>query len=304
MNSFATRDASLDALAAPIRELAVAASTPTSSRARCRRSLAADLEPVSWPDDPALEWAPPGHGDLYPSLLSSGMLDALLEAGYEYAFVANVDNLGGVMDPRASSAGSRASASRFAWRSPTARPPTARAGISRAGRGGTGSSCASWRRPPRRTSPPTTTSTAIASSTRTRCGSSLPALAAVLRERDGALGLPLIVNRKTVDPADRASPAVLQLESAMGAAIEVFDDARRDRVPRERFAPVKTTTDLLALRSDAYALTDEWHLELAARRARARARRARPAVLRARARSRRALPRRRALARGVRPACR
>jgi UTP--glucose-1-phosphate uridylyltransferase len=55
----------------------------------------------------------------------------------------------------------------------------------------------------------------------------------------------------------------VQLETAMGAAIDVFDGARALRVPRRRFAPVKTTNDLLALRSDAYELTEEAHVELA-----------------------------------------
>src|SRR4051812_26627571 len=67
----------------------------------------------------------------------------------------------------------------------------------------------------------------------------------------------MIVNRKTVDPSDKGSPEVVQLETAMGAAIDVFDGARALRVPRTRFAPVKTTNDLLALRSDAYGLTDD-----------------------------------------------
>jgi len=85
----------------------------------------------------------------------------------------------------------------------------------------------------------------------------LEALDALLRERDGVLGLPMIVNRKTVDPGDSSSTDVVQLESAMGAAIGVFDGARALRVSRRRFAPVKTTNDLLALRSDAYVLTDD-----------------------------------------------
>ena len=77
------------------------------------------------------------------------------------------------------------------------------------------------------------------------------------------LGLPIIVNRKTVDPTDSSSPAVVQLETAMGAAIGVFDGARALHVPRRRFAPVKTTNDLLALRSDAYVLHDDKRVELA-----------------------------------------
>ena len=117
---------------------------------------------------------------------------------------------------------------------------------------------------------------------------SLPALKTLLDERDGVLGLPLIVNEKTVDPSDPASPAVIQLETAMGAAIEVFDGAAALRVPRKRFAPVKTTDDLLVVRSDAYSLTDEARMELAGARRRA-ARGARSGLLQAAARLRRAL---------------
>ncbi len=78
-----------------------------------------------------------------------------------------------------------------------------------------------------------------------------------LAEHDGVLELPLIINRKTVDPRDSSSTAVLQLESAMGAAIESFRGAQVVCVPRTRFVPVKTTDDLLVLRSDVYELTDD-----------------------------------------------
>jgi UTP--glucose-1-phosphate uridylyltransferase len=88
----------------------------------------------------------------------------------------------------------------------------------------------------------------------------LRSLAALMDERDGVLGLPMIVNRKTVDPGDPSSPKVIQLETAMGAAIDVFEGAAALRVPRERFAPVKTTNDLLVVRSDAYVLTDDAHI--------------------------------------------
>src|SRR4029079_7036553 len=89
---------SLEALA---RHAGLAADVPPDFVQNKEPKLAAQsLRPVSWPAAPALEWAPPGHGDLYPALVSSGMLAALLEAGYRYAFVANVDNLGAVLDPR------------------------------------------------------------------------------------------------------------------------------------------------------------------------------------------------------------
>ena len=101
-----------------------------------------------------------------------------------------------------------------------------------------------------------TDSSAIRTSTSTTCGSTCARSTTLLRERDGVLGLPMIVNEKTVDPADPSSPAVFQLETAMGAAIGVFEGARAIRVPRSRFVPVKKTTDLLVLRSDAYVLGD------------------------------------------------
>ena len=59
---------------------------------------------------------------------------------------------------------------------------------------------------------------------------------------------------ETVDPTDPSSPAVVQVETAMGAAIEAIDGAAALCVPRTRFAPVKTTSDLLVVRSDAYVL--------------------------------------------------
>src|SRR4051794_11046254 len=99
MNSFSTRDATLDALR-DRSELPVGDLPLDFLQSREPKLDANTLEPVEWPDDPALEWAPPGHGDIYPALEGSGMLDALLERGYRYAFVSNSDNLGAVLEPR------------------------------------------------------------------------------------------------------------------------------------------------------------------------------------------------------------
>ena len=43
----------------------------------------------------------------------------------------------------------------------------------------------------------------------------------------------------------------------MGAAVEVFDGSRALAVDRSRFLPVKTTNDLLLIRSDLYRLTED-----------------------------------------------
>ena len=59
---------------------------------------------------------------------------------------------------------------------------------------------------------------------------------------------------------------MFQIETAMGAALGVIEGARALRVPRDRFTPVKTTNDLLALRSDAYEVADDGRVVLVAER--------------------------------------
>jgi UTP--glucose-1-phosphate uridylyltransferase len=260
MNSFATRDDSLAALAAhPDIESDVPLDFVQNKVPKIR---ADDLQPVSWPADPSLEWAPPGHGDLYTALVTSGMLETLREHGYRYAFVSNSDNLGAVLDDRILSwvAGEEA---------PFAMEVARRTQADRKG-GHIARRREDGRLVLRETAQtPEEDLEALQDVGRhpyvntNNLWVDLEALSDTLREREGVLGLPIIVNRKTVDPTDPSSPAVIQLETAMGAAIGVFDGARALHVPRRRFAPVKTTNDLLALRSDAYALHDDKRVELA-----------------------------------------
>merc|ERR1719254_162700 len=91
----------------------------------------------------------------------------------------------------------------------------------------------------------------------------LVALNGIFDKHNGSIPLPVMKNAKTVDPRDKKSLPVLQLETAMGAAISCFEGATAVVIPRERFAPVKTTNDLLALRSDAYQITDDFRIVLA-----------------------------------------
>jgi len=60
--------------------------------------LKENLSPGVWPIDPDCEWNPPGHGDIYSALITSGILNELISKGYTYAFLSNSDNLGGIMD--------------------------------------------------------------------------------------------------------------------------------------------------------------------------------------------------------------
>jgi UTP--glucose-1-phosphate uridylyltransferase len=262
MNSFATRD---DSLAALREHPEIESDVPLDFlQNKVPKVRADDLQPVSWPKDPRLEWAPPGHGDLYTALLTSGMLDELLGHGYRYAFVSNSDNLGAVLEPRilAWVAGGE-----IAFAMEVARRTAAdRKGGHIARRRGDGLLLRETAQTPEEDLEKLQDVNRHPYVNTNNLWVDLEALRDTLEARDGVLGLPIIVNRKTVDPGEPDSPAVVQLETAMGAAIGVFDGAQAVHVPRRRFAPVKTTNDLLALRSDAYVLRDDHRVELAPER--------------------------------------
>ena len=250
MNSFRTHDDTLAALAR-YGDLAVAGLDLGFVQNQEPKLRADDLTPISWPADPSLEWCPPGHGDLYTALTTSGMLDRLLSLGYRYASVSNSDNLGAA--PNAVIAG---------WFATTGAPYAAeicrRTAADR--KGGHLAIRKSDRRLILRDTAQTPKEEMDYFTDEFRhpffhtnnLWFDLEALARTLRERKSVLGLPLIKNEKTVDPADPSSPKVIQIETAMGAAIEVFEGATAIGVGRDRFLPVKTTSDLLVLRSDAY----------------------------------------------------
>ena len=260
MNSFATRE---DTLAALERHPGVKLDgLPLDFvQGKVPKLLADGFEPVRWQADPALEWAPPGHGDVFTSLATSGLLDALLEQGYEYLFLSNSDNLGAVLEPRILTWFAR---ERLPFLSEVVdRTEADRKGGHLARRREDGGLVL------RETAQvPDEDRDAFEDNTRHRFFNAnsiwvnLHALRDTLDARDGVLGLPMIVNRKTVDPTDPSSPEVVQLETAMGAAIGVFEGASAVHVPRGRFAPVKTTSHLLVVRSDAYELAEDWTVRL------------------------------------------
>jgi UTP--glucose-1-phosphate uridylyltransferase len=226
---------------------------------------AESLLPISWPDNPALEWCPPGHGDLYPSLLGSGLLQTLLKEGKKYFFVSNADNLGATLDLRILNYFAESDA-------PFLMEVTRRTGADRKG-GHLGSRKSDDRLLLRESAQcPEADMDSFQDIDRHRYFNTnslwirLERLEEELDRGSGLLPLPLIRNVKTVDPRDKKSPKVYQLETAMGAAIECFEGAIAVEVPRSRFAPVKTTADLLSVRSDAYELDGEYRLLLKAER--------------------------------------
>ncbi|MCO5206920.1 MAG: UTP--glucose-1-phosphate uridylyltransferase [Anaerolineae bacterium] len=258
MNSFNTRD---DSLAALMRYDALQSTIPLDFlQHKVPKIVRSDLSPASYPDDDELAWNPPGHGDIYIALVTSGMLDTLLAADYRYAFVSNSDNLGAVMEtailgyfvanqlPFMMEAADRTESDK---------------------KGGHLAQRADGRLILRESAQcPDEDGAAFQNVTRHRYFNTnnlwirLPALKALLDEKNNVLGLPMIRNAKTIDPRDPGSTPVYQIETAMGSAIGVFAGAGAVRVPRSRFAPVKTTDDLLAVRSDAYVLTADDRIAL------------------------------------------
>lgn len=219
------------------------------------------LAPAVCEENPDMAWCPPGHGDLYASLLGSGQLESLLDTGVRYAFVSNSDNLGATLD--LDLLHYFAHSEKAFLMEVTRRTGTDRKGGHLAVDKETGhlllresAQCAEadmdtfqdidkhryfntnnlWLR--------------------------LDLIKEALEQHGGFLPLPVIKNVKNLNPRDTSTPKVIQLEVAMGSAIGTLENTGAIIVDRTRFAPVKSTEDLFALRSDAYVLTDDVRLEL------------------------------------------
>jgi len=256
MDSFRTRDDSLAVLA---KHEGLAGELPLDFlQHKVPRIRADDRTPISWPAEPNYEWCPPGHGDLYTALLTSGILDALVEAGFRTAFVSNADNLGAVLDLELLGWFAESGAP-FAMEVKE-RTVADRKGGHLALRKEGGLLLRETAQCPPEEQAEFEDIKLYRFFNTNNLWLDLHALRETLRERDGVLGLPMIKNLKPVDPRDPNSPQVIQLETAMGAALSVFEGARAICVPAHRFAPVKTTNDLLSVRSDAYELAADFRI--------------------------------------------
>ncbi|MCC9601896.1 UTP--glucose-1-phosphate uridylyltransferase [Stieleria sp. JC731] len=211
--------------------------------------------PAEWPEDPSMQWCPPGHGDIYAALVTSGTLEKLLAQGRRYLFVSNADNLGATLDLRI--LGHFVDGKKSFMMEVADRTAADKKGghLAKDKQGGLLLREKAQCHPDEETQ--------FQDITRHRYFNTnnlwidLQQLDDFLKAGDGTVALPTITNRKTVDPKDSSSTPVFQLETAMGAAIEVLPNTDAIRVPRSRFAPVKTTGDLLAVRSDAYEVRQD-----------------------------------------------
>jgi len=221
--------------------------------------VANDFSAANRPDDPGKEWNPAGHGDIYTALNISGTLDKLAEAGIEYLFISNIDNLGATldltildymaknnlpfimevcrrreMDKKGGHLAKDASSGRLVLRERAQAADEDIPAFEDIEKYSYFNSNSIW--------------------------ISVPALRALMKEK-GTLELPLIANKKHLVPTDKQSPEVYQIESAMGAAMGLFDGAQALEIPQTRFRPVKKYDDLLLLWSDRFELSKAWELE-------------------------------------------
>jgi UTP--glucose-1-phosphate uridylyltransferase len=217
------------------------------------------LAPASWPRNPELEWNPPGHGDVYAALYASGMLQKLLDEGIRYGFISNSDNLGAGIDEALLGYFAEERLP-FMMEVAEKTPSDIKGGHLARHRNGRlllreAAQC------------PKAEIAAFQDIQRYRFfnTNNIWINLEFLREliaRERIIELPMIVNPKTLDPRDEKSPAVYQIETAMGSGISLFEGAAAVNVPRSRFLPVKTCNDLLAVRSDCFVYSEREGLKL------------------------------------------
>ncbi len=222
------------------------------------------LMPVSWPADPEKEWCPPGHGDVYSSLYTTGLLDTLIGKGFTYVFISNTDNLGANLDIQILGYMVEQQIPMLmevAYRSASDR----KGGHLAQGQKGRFLIREFAQCPTEELEHFQNIETYQFFNTN-NVWIHLPYLRQMLQQYDGFLPLPPIFNRKPVDPTQPASLPVIQMESAMGSAIALIPGASALRVPRSRFLPVKRCEDLLVIQSDVYQQTHSYRLVMNSKR--------------------------------------
>jgi len=213
-----------------------------------------DLAPANWPENRHLEWNPPGHGDVYTALLTSGTLQQLLDEGIRYAFIANLDNLVATIDKSLLGFFSEKG---FPFMMEVAEriPVDFKGGHMARHKNGhlilrEAAQC------PKREIEKCRDVSHYKYFNTNNIWLDLRFLKSLI-EKQGTIKLPMIMNPKNLDPRNEFSPPVYQIETAMGSAISIIEEATAIKVPRSRFFPVKTCNELLAVRSDCFLFSDD-----------------------------------------------
>ncbi len=253
MDSFNTQEDS----AKELQKAGLSQDFPTSFlQHRVPRLLKGSLEPIVC-KDPREEWCPPGHGDIYFTLVETGILDKLINSGFEIAFISNGDNLGATVDPSIVCFMLREELDFAMEMTPKTLADKKGGAIYRKIVGGVFQhyELLETAQVPEEYMHEFTGMGKF----RTFSTNNLWIRLKSLKKRwaEGNFRLSLIVNPKIVEGKE-----VLQLETAMGSAVGNFSSFKGIIIPRDRFAPVKKTEDYLVRRSDAYVLNEDFSLTM------------------------------------------
>lgn len=203
--------------------------------------------PESFEDNNS-SWYPPGHGDLFESIARSGILDELLDQGKEILFVSNGDNLGATVDFNILNYMLDTGAEYIMELTDKTRADV---------KGGTlinydgHVQLLEIAQVPKEHVEEFKSIKKFKYFNTNNLWVNLKAVKRLVEE--DALKMEIIPNPKVVKEGN-VEHNVLQLETAVGAAIRYFKGARGVNVPRSRFLPVKTCSDLLLVKSDLYSL--------------------------------------------------
>jgi len=253
MNSFNTRDDTLSYLE-KYPELKLPEIPLDFLQNKFPKIKQSDLSPLQNKKD-NLNWNPPGHGEIYLVLMISGVLDQLLDSGFEYSFLSNSDNLGAVVDEKILNYFAENNIS-FMMEVCKRSQGDRKGGHLAQTRGGRLVLRETAQCPEQEIDEFQDIEKYQYFNTN-NLWVNLKALKDQLIKNDYLLPLSLIINPKEVE-----NEKVYQIETAMGAAISVFEGSKAVVVNRDRFAPVKKTNDLLVIWSDAYKLQQDYKLML------------------------------------------
>ncbi|KAF5299106.1 hypothetical protein FQR65_LT09464 [Abscondita terminalis] len=200
-------------------------------------------------EDDLEAWYPPGHGDFYQSFKNCGLLKKFLDQGREYCFISNIDNLGATVDLNILNLllnPNNSTKHEFVMEV----TDKTRADV----KGGTLIQYENKLRlleiaqvPKEHVDDFKSVKTFKFFNTN-NIWAKLDAIDRVLN--DNKLNMEIIINNKSLDNGIN----VIQLETAVGAAMKCFEGGVGINVPRSRFLPVKKTSDLLLVMSNLYNL--------------------------------------------------
>ena len=201
------------------------------------------LCPEEWGDQ---IWYPPGHGDFYNCIEQQGILRSLIEDGKDILFISNADNLGAVADSKILNHMIEKEIP-FLMEVTPKTPADVKGGTLYEQNGKL--KLLEIGQVPNEYIDDFCSQDKFSVFNTNNIWINLIALEKRLRK--GPLNLNVIANQKNIQ-----GKPIVQLETAIGSAMDCFDDAVGLCVSRDRFMPVKKTEDLFLVQSNLFNLDD------------------------------------------------